>query len=443
MRVCFITVNTFVHDSRTLRAASALVADGHEVAVVAQQGEGLPAHETIAGGIRVVRPDVDRRISSAFAPGPARLREPVRRAISRAIALDPRATALPPRGSGLAERIRAPLRRLAEILAYRRRINGWASAVVAAGPADIYSSKALVALPVARAAAHRTGGRFVYDIADLHVESGRLARAARPLKAYLSRREGRWMSEAAALTTATDALADEVVRRFWVDRPVVVMNCRPRWRSDEPGPPVSSRLRSTVLEVAPEVSPGSPIVLYQGAFREDQGIEELLPALALPPLRDVPLTVVFLGFGRMEARLRAAAAASAGRIVVLPPVPSEDLLDWTAGADVAFVGAPPKTVNLRLTMPNKLFESLMAGVPVLVAAGTAVASLVEREGVGAVVSPWSSGTLAGALASMLSAPEAERVRLRARARTAALDRYNAETEHIGLVKMYRQLTADP
>ena len=117
------------------------------------------------------------------------------------------------------------------------------------------------------------------------------------------------MAEATALTTVTEPMADAIVRRFGVARPTVVMNCRPRWRSDEPSP-TSDRLRAAVA--AAGGLPDAPIVLYQGAFREDQGIEELLPALAGPDLRDVPLVAAFLGFGRMEAVLREAAGRGAG-----------------------------------------------------------------------------------------------------------------------------------
>ncbi|HEV7603552.1 MAG TPA: glycosyltransferase [Candidatus Limnocylindrales bacterium] len=441
LRVCFVTANTFEYDSRTLRAARSLAADGHEVVVVAQPGVGLASAETLAGGIRVVRPEIDRRISSAFLVQPPALRRPVRLVVSRLLALDPEATALAPRGAGPLEAIRAPLRRAAEILAYRRRVEPWARAVVAAAPADIYSAKALVALPVVRLAADRSGGRFVYDVADLHIESGRLSRLPKPIKAYLYRRERTWMADAAALIAVTDPLADEVVRRFHVERPVAVMNCRARWHPDEPGPPASTRLRTALAAVAQEARLDGPIVLYQGAFREDQGIEELLDAFALAPLRTLPLTAVFLGFGRLEPRLRAAAAAEPGRIVVLPPVPSEELLAWTAGADVAFVGTPPKTVNQRFTIPNKLFESLMAGVPVVVAAGTAVAALVDGARVGTVVTPWTAQALADAMAAMLTLPADERWALRVRARTAALDRYNAETEQARLVDLYRRLAA--
>jgi glycosyltransferase involved in cell wall biosynthesis len=287
---------------------------------------------------------------------------------------------------------------------------------------------------VVRVAAARTGGRFVYDIADLHVESGRLARLPRPLKAYLHRRERAWMAEAAGLTAVTAPLAEEVVRRYGVPRPIVVLNARPRWRPEEPTLPQTVRLRD-----AAGVPADRAILLYQGAFREDQGIEELLPALDSASLRDRPLTTVFLGFGRLETRLREAMARAPERIVVLPAVPSGELLEWTSGADLAFVGAPPRTVNLRLTIPNKLFESLMAGVPVVVAGGTAVARLVAQTDVGVVVDPWSSGALAAALAGVLDAPAADRAAARARARAAALERLNWETERDGLLGMYRRL----
>ncbi|TMD32941.1 MAG: glycosyltransferase family 4 protein [Chloroflexi bacterium] len=422
LHVCFVTANTFQFDARTQRAARALAEDGHRVTVVAFEGPDLPAEEVDAG-VRIVRPPLDRRIGSAFRPLPG----PVRAAVGRALGLEPDAIALPPRGRGTAERFRGPLRRAAEVLAYRRRIGPWADAVLeVAGDADVFSAKALVALPVVHQAAGTAGTRFVYDVADLHVDSGRLARMPGPVRAYLRRREREWVRDAAALTAATGPLADEVAHRDSVARPTVILNCRPRWRPSEHRPPVSTRLRE-----AAGIPAGRPILLYQGAFREDQGVEELLPALDLPPLGDLDLAAVFLGFGRLEPRLRAAADARPGRIVILP--------EWTAGADVAFVGAPPKTANLRLTIPNKLFESLMAGVPPIVAGSTAVGRLVAQIGAGRVVEPWSSAAIAEALGAMLKAPARERQKARAVARAAALDRYNWETERAGLLSVYRAL----
>ena len=120
-------------------------------------------------------------------------------------------------------------------------------------------------------------------------------------------------------------------------------------------------------------------------------------------------------------------------------MPSAELLEWTAGADLAFVGAPPKTVNLGLTIPNKLFESLMAGVPVVVAGRTAVARLVADGDVGIVVEPWSAASLGTALAAALAAPDEIRAARKRRARAIALERYNWETEQAGLVATYARL----
>jgi glycosyltransferase involved in cell wall biosynthesis len=429
--VAFVTANTFEFDSRIQRAATALAERGWSVTVVAQPASHLPAEETLPDGVRVRRPDVERRIVDGLRPLPAWASE----AIGRALGVAPDATSLPVRGRGPAERLRGPLRRGLEILAYRRRIGGWSAAVLAAAPgARVFAGKALVALPVIAASAASRGGAYVYDIADLHVESGRLAHLPGLLKAYLRDREGRWLRSAAGLTAATPALADEIARRYQADRPTVVLNVRPRWRPDDPAP-TSTRLRDASGSLAE-----TPLILYQGAFRVEQGIEELLRSLREPALRDRQLAVVFLGFGFLEDALRTAASRDS-RIAVLPAVPSTELLDWTSGATVAFVGTPPETVNQRLTTPNKLFESLMAGVPVIVAAGTATADLVRTAEVGIAVDPWTPAALAQALADLLARPD-ELERLRRNARQAALDRFNWETDRDALLGLFERVWAD-
>jgi glycosyltransferase involved in cell wall biosynthesis len=428
--VAFVTANTFEFDSRTLRTAAALAASGLRVVVVAQSAAGL-ARQEVVDGVVVRRPFVERRISGAFRPLPG----PVRSLLVRALGIDRRATVLRRRRPGLVERLRAPLRRAVEILAYRRRIGPWTEAVLAAAPgAGVFAAKALVALPVAAGAARRVGGRYVYDVADLHVESGRLARLPGPLKAYLHRREGALVRGAAALTASTPAMSAEVARRYGAPAPLAVLNVRPRWRPDEPDPP-----RSTRLAEAAGIPAGRPVLLYQGAFREGQGIEMLLAAVREPILHERPLTTVFMGFGTLEAALRAAAARDPRRIVVLPAVPSDELLEWTCGATVSFVGAPPITINQRLTAPNKLFESLMAGVPVVVAAGTATAQLVEDAGAGTPVAPWTPAATASAIAALLDLADGERLALRRRIRAAALKRFSWETLRPSVVELYQNV----
>ena len=142
------------------------------------------------------RPAADESIDGRRPGAPPRHRPPrslapsrggraaIGSALSRAIGLDPEATALPPRGRGVFERVRAPVRRAAEILAYRQRVRPWAAAVVAAVPADIYSAKALVALPVVREAAHR-------DRRPLRLRHRRSPRGIWPAGAHAGALQGR------------------------------------------------------------------------------------------------------------------------------------------------------------------------------------------------------------------------------------------------------------
>ena len=431
MKVAIVAANTFQYDARQLRSAAALASDGHTVTLVGLAGPGLPPREQLEGGIELRRVGVDGTIASAFRPLPPA----GRRAVARLLGIDPAATALPPtRPAGL-DRLRAPVRRLAEIVAHARRVGPWSAAVVNAVPnADVFACKALIALPVIRAAARRTGGRFVYDIADIHTEAARLARMPGWFRVLVRGRERRWMREAAGLTAVSPDVADEVVRLFGVARPTVVLNCPPAWRPGEVLPARTGRLRELAALPADR-----PIVLYQGGFSVDRGIEELVAALETPALSGSPAVAVFIGYGRLRAWLDEQAARLPGRIVVVDAIPPRDLQEFTVDADVGFVGQPPRTLNQRLNLANKLFEYLQTAVPVVVAEGTAHCRLVRPLGVGTCVDIDDPGAIAAAIVGLLDAPPDERERLRLHARTMALEQYTWEIQGANVVELYRRI----
>ncbi len=458
LRVAIVAANTFEYESRLLKTASTLAGDGHTVTVVAFAGPGLPAVASLGDRVELRRVTLDRRIGTGLRPLPASIRS----LVLRASGLGPDAEALPVGPAHGADRLRAPLRRGLEILATIRRGDAWAAAVAAAAPhAEIVHAKALIALPVARDAARLTagrGGRFVYDVADLHSESARLVKLPGVVRAAIRRRERGLVRAAAGVLAATPSMAAEIVRRFGVARPVVLLNCPPAWHPATPGLVPSDRLRRAVdaaLRAGPTRPTGGtapaatnaagprprPIVLYQGAFRVDQGIEELVAAADDPGLIAAGAVVVFLGFGLLAPWLAGEAARRPDRMVVLPAVPEDELLDWTAGADVAFVGAPPRTLNQRLTLPNKLFQALMAGVPIVVGAGTEHCRLAEADGVGRCCDVDSPRSIAAAIGELLALPPADRDALRRRCRSTALDRYSWEVARVGLLDLYRRLAA--
>ncbi len=431
MRVTIVAANTFEHDARQLRTADALVGDGHAVTCIGYAGPGLQREEELPSGAFVRRVAVDRTIGSAFRPLP----RVARRVLCRLLGIDPAWTALPPTQATGFDRLRAPFRRLVEIAAHARRVGPWADAVLAAAPGtDVFHAKALIALPVIHEAARRSSARFVYDLADIHTEAARLGRMPSWFRSIVRRRERRWMADAAALTAVSDGVADEIARRFAFARPTVVLNCPPAWRPGEALPPPAGRLRE--LARIPE---GRAIVLYQGGFSVDRGIEELVAAMDESPLRELEVAAVFMGYGRLREWLTARAGERPGRIALVDAVPPAELLALTVDADVGFVGQPPRTLNQRLNLANKLFEYIGAGVPVVVATGTAHCALVTESSLGQCVDVDDPAAIAVAVGSTVAATPDERRKLRLHVRAVALERYTWEVQRRPLVELYRRL----
>jgi glycosyltransferase involved in cell wall biosynthesis len=429
--VTLVSAETFEYDSRGRRMVQALAADGHSVRVLAVADGGLPLEEEI-DGVRVTRLELDRRITSALRPLPVM----VRNGLAAILGMDADAVVLPATTVRGLDRLRYPLRRLLEVWAQVRRVGPWIDAVARAAPdTDVFHTQALMALPVVRQAARRANGRYVYDFADYQTEAGRIARMPGFMRALVRRRERGWAGEAAGMLAVSEPMADLVMERFaTTTRPSVVLNCPPSWRPDVPGPPASTRLRDALGLPADR-----QIVLHHGQFKQDRGIEQLVGAADHPLLRELNAAIVLVGFGRLRERFEEAARQRPGRIYVLPAVPVSELLEWVSGADVCYLGCPPVTLNLRLTIPNKVFEAMMAGVPVVAAAGTEQARLIEREAIGKVVDIDGRDELAGAIAGLMAMPAPERLELRQRCRTLALNSYSWEVRSRPLVDLFRRI----
>jgi glycosyltransferase involved in cell wall biosynthesis len=434
LNITIVAANPFEFDSRFLRSATSLAADGHRLRILGWSAPGLPRYEELAPGVQLTRLDIDRRIAAGLRPLP----RGVQSAICRLIRLDPDAQVLPPDPPRGVDRILHPLRRTLEIIANARRAGPWAEVVVETAPeTDVFHAQSLVVLPVVRDAARRLAARFVYDVADYHTEAARLARMPWVVREVVRRRERDWARDGSAFLAVSDPVADLVVRRWGVPRPTVLWNCPPAWRPDETGIVESDRIRE-----ATGIESERPIILYQGGFSIDRGVEELVASATMPRLMELGAAVVFMGYGRLETFIAEAVAEHPGRIYLLPAVRPDDLMPWTASADLSFVGQPPRTLNQKMNLPNKLFESIMAGLPVVVSEGNEQCRLTRDEGIGVCVDIDDPTAIAAACAEVLSAPLHERRALRAHCRQVALDRYTWDHTAVGIIELYRDLARD-
>ena len=450
-------MNDVRHDSRVLREAATLAAAGHRVSIVGSSGaDELPSSDVV-GDLAIIRVAERGPTPAAvvWADRPWLLRT---RATTRVLGAARRGPAgFPAAAATMALAIvslpwvavRAAwlgLRRglgrstarpgwLAYLAGWLGKRRTWARNAAAAAPrADVHHAHDLEALPAALAGARRDGGRVVYDSHEIFVGWGPLLRQPRWLRTVFARWERRLAGSADALVTVNDEIAAVLARTLGPRRVVVVYNCPPRWDPPSPDP--------GLLRSAAGVPVGSPLVLCHGNLQANRGLEATAEAMTRPGLETAHL--VFLGYGRRVIEALVADPRLAGRVHVLDPVPPDELLGWIAGADVDVMAIPGVDLNSRLSSPNKLFESLAAGVPIVTSDLPVRRRIVLEDPagpLGAACDAEDPDSIAAAIRSIVDAPPAERARLRARCRDAAERRWNWEAEGAKLVGLYAELAA--
>ncbi len=168
-----------------------------------------------------------------------------------------------------------------------------------------------------------------------------------------------------------------------------------------------------------------------------------MAALLEPGLESAHL--VLLGYGELRDTFIQASVDPRwrGRVHVLDPVSTTDLLMWVASADIGVMPIQPTTLNHRLSTPNKLFECLMAGIPVVASDFPDIRRTVVEDpagSLGIVCDPEDVTAIATSIRSILDLPEVELVAMGARCRQAAADRWNWDREGAVLIASYPTTT---
>ena len=307
-------------------------------------------------------------------------------------------------------------------------------------PADLYHAFGILTVPVAldlATAARRGGrsGRVVYDVIDAILDSNNYQNVPARVVARYRRKEADWVRRVDAVVTVNDALADHC-HRLWPfrERPTVLLNCQPRWT-----PPAE---RPDLIRQSTGLPAGRRIVLFLGKLGRQRGLE--MAAEAVVRLPDAALVMLGSVVNReWEATLRATSADPrfAGRHVVLPAVHPDEVRLWAASADVSIIAVPANSLNQRLSTPNKFWESLAAGTPVVIGKDLEVMrAIVEADGLGAVADAADPDDLARALAEILELAPDDDAALRGRCLAACRDRYNWETAVGPYLELVARLT---
>lgn len=142
-------------------------------------------------------------------------------------------------------------------------------------------------------------------------------------------------------------------------------------------------------------------LVHHGMGMKGRGIEETMKALALLP-RAFTLTLILFAPKRYLKKLRKLSSRLGinERISILPGVPLNKLQDTLSEFDASVVFLNGSSDALNLSLPNKFFESLHAGLALVIGPSFAMSEMVRVCEIGVVSEDWTVEGLTTAISSL-------------------------------------------
>ncbi len=218
---------------------------------------------------------------------------------------------------------------------------------------SVYHAHDLVTLPLAWLCSRAHKARLIYDMHELWIDRER--RRSFLNRFLMLRLESFLIRRTDANTIAGYSSAQELVRRYKIAEPVVLLNA-PLYREYKP---------STLYRDNLKIPAGQKILLYAGIINICRGIEEMIQSLKFLP----DCCLVLHGFcpNYYISSLHSLIGNNGvrDRVYFFGPVPFDEVSTYAMSADIGLILHKNVGLNYYYVSPNKLFEYMAAGLPVV------------------------------------------------------------------------------
>lgn len=291
-------------------------------------------------------------------------------------------------------------------------------------PSEFYHANDLDSLPIGVFLSSVSGGKLVYDSHEIYTETEGLNQKPKEQKVW------KWVEKKLIpfvdeTITVCASIGKELEKMYNLQKVWIVRN-------------VSEKFKIKTESESP--FPFDKTILYQGILRKGRGLEILVKILEFLPQN---YGVVVLGEGdevlKKELLDLAKEKGFEERLKFYGKVPLEELLNYTSHADLGTVLAENICLNYYYILPNKLFQYLMAGVPVLVSDFPELRNIVDTYQVGVKTNPENLQETAEKIVFLMKNSE-KRKQLKSNCLEAAKE-LNWEVEEKVFLKVYERLVS--
>ena len=201
-----------------------------------------------------------------------------------------------------------------------------------------------------------------------------------PYRAYLCRA---YIPKTAVMFTVCEGIADQ-------------------YRQDTGVTPIVLTNAPEYSDISPKLKPADePTIrmIHHGGASPPRQIERMIQAMSYLDSRfelDLMLVPGSLDYINRLQKL----AERDRRIHFLPPIPMQELVQFSSRYDVGLFLVPPTTFNLRHTLPNKFFEFIQARLAIAIGPSPEMARIVRGHQCGVISPDFSAHSLASTLSKL-------------------------------------------
>lgn len=255
--------------------------------------------------------------------------------------------------------------------------------------ADIYFAEEIYSLPYVKFRTFFGKGKVYYNSRELYAFLGGL-RNRKFIQKIFTFIEKLLIHQVDLVLTTGEMDSDFLFNFYGIKNTLVIRNI----------PKLKTPDKKINLHEKLSISPDTRILLYQGVLIDGRGIELVIENL--PKIKNAVFVILGDGVRKLKWKKYAEELNVSEKVFFLGTVPQDELINYTAAADLGICLIENISISYYHALPNKLFEYIMGGLPVVSSALPQMKQIVDQYKVGECIDIETNKNIAELINNLLN-----------------------------------------